>query len=389
MSDKKHHRLSPSAAHRWMVCPGEVNARESVPNVSSSYADEGTTAHWVGEQCLRDTTKDPRFFIGTICPETNLPITADMIYAVEQYIDHCRALIAVADWYGIETTLELADLSEDCGGTADFPALVGDMLIVDDYKHGQGYDVDPVDNPQALIYALGAIRAMPKGLRVRVKRVAIQIIQPRAGGIKTWEISISQLISWQEEKLKPAIQATIDRPNERHAGEHCRFCPVRATCPAVGTRALAVAQMSFEVIDPPTLPSPETVPFDKLVEILKHKEVIEGYLKSIEAHVQNQLQSGVSCDDFKLVAKRSDRAWAVPESFVVQLLGEEAYAPRKLISPAKAEEILKGVGIPVPPDYIFKPDNGTTMAPMNDKRKAVQSAIQAFTPIEDETSAWE
>jgi len=49
-----HARLSPSSAETWCNCPGSVNliAKCNVPDTSSVYADEGTAAHELLEQCL-------------------------------------------------------------------------------------------------------------------------------------------------------------------------------------------------------------------------------------------------------------------------------------------------------------------------------------------------
>ena len=53
----KHAKLSPSAAARWINCPGSIRLSEKVPPPpSSDYADEGTLAHAVAEtKLLRET----------------------------------------------------------------------------------------------------------------------------------------------------------------------------------------------------------------------------------------------------------------------------------------------------------------------------------------------
>ena len=48
-----HAILSPSGWDRWSVCPGSVAACAGLPDETSSYADEGTAAHWVLEQVLQ------------------------------------------------------------------------------------------------------------------------------------------------------------------------------------------------------------------------------------------------------------------------------------------------------------------------------------------------
>ena len=41
----KHAKLSPSAAVRWMNCPGSVSLTAEMPDTTNSYALAGTTAH--------------------------------------------------------------------------------------------------------------------------------------------------------------------------------------------------------------------------------------------------------------------------------------------------------------------------------------------------------
>ena len=49
-----HARLSPSAAIRWINCPGSIRLSDQVPPAGSSeYADEGTAAHALAELKLR------------------------------------------------------------------------------------------------------------------------------------------------------------------------------------------------------------------------------------------------------------------------------------------------------------------------------------------------
>ena len=49
----KHAILSPSASHRWLVCPGSVEANIGKPWTQSVFALEGTSAHALLEVCLR------------------------------------------------------------------------------------------------------------------------------------------------------------------------------------------------------------------------------------------------------------------------------------------------------------------------------------------------
>ena len=47
-----HAKLSPSAAERWMTCPGSVVLSGGMPEDESKYASEGTRAHAFAERWL-------------------------------------------------------------------------------------------------------------------------------------------------------------------------------------------------------------------------------------------------------------------------------------------------------------------------------------------------
>ena len=48
-----HATLGASNAHRWSVCGGSVKAEQGLGDKTSSFAQEGTAAHELGEICLK------------------------------------------------------------------------------------------------------------------------------------------------------------------------------------------------------------------------------------------------------------------------------------------------------------------------------------------------
>lgn len=75
-----HAKLSPSAAERWMTCPGSVVLSEGMPQRTSEFAEEGTLAHALAEMLL---TKQP----GTM----DTPV--GMLDHVMVYVEHVRSLL--------------------------------------------------------------------------------------------------------------------------------------------------------------------------------------------------------------------------------------------------------------------------------------------------------
>ena len=50
---KKHARLSPSAAHRWLHCTAAPRREEAYPDAGSDFAKEGTLAHAYAARALK------------------------------------------------------------------------------------------------------------------------------------------------------------------------------------------------------------------------------------------------------------------------------------------------------------------------------------------------
>lgn len=400
---KKHYLLSPSAAHRWIPCPGEPNLRKQVPNKTSDFALEGTTAHWVAEQCLkgRGPAKKPQHYIGMICPETGMEATDEMADYVGIYVDDCNSYIDRAVWHAIEAEFTLPHLSKDLGGTADCAVYVEgrnsnggieSTLTVRDLKYGKGYWVDVADNPQLQIYALGALEQLRKAdnnKAVLTKSINLGICQPRMDEnqpVRAITFGVQELIHYQETVLRPAIDETYNNPDKLVAGDHCRFCPAIHICPAQSKKMLSIAQIEFA--RPLKTPkAPEQMTPTQVFAVLQAKPLLENWLKGIEAHAQTLIENGVKTPHFKLVNKRRNRAWREgAEPKVKKMLGAQAFKPQVLVSVAQAEKIMEKAGFDLPPVLYDRPDSGVVIAPMSDKRPAAERrpASLDFTPVVDE-----
>lgn len=394
MSD--HALLSPSAAHRWLVCPGEPSARATAPWSTSSYADDGTTAHWVGAECLKKKS-DPDSFLGQTIPAFDDPLrclkfTKEMNRGVKKYLADCHPIMAKAKGvFSVEVKGQLPAYSDQLGGTADFIAVAEDTLYVRDYKNGSGVDVAAFDNPQLLIYALIAlakVEAKAPQLAEKITTVDMGIVQPNTSDeTKKWIISLDELRSWGETTLRPAIFRAENEPYIRVAGTHCHFCPAKATCPELHALNTQTAMTVFSEISaaPVVPPRPDEIPLDQLVHIWRHKEVMSKWMDGIGAHLYNLACMGQDIPGFKLVQKKANRTW-VPgvESAVQSMLGARAWLPPKLISPKKAEDLLDDLlGIKLDQSLVMKPDNGVTLVPLSDRRKPAPAPM-AFTSLNDD-----
>jgi hypothetical protein len=225
-----HSKLSASGADRWFHCPGSVAASAGLPDFSSPYADEGTTAHIICETALRNNWDAERAARAVAMTDTG--VKADMVPAVQSYVDAVRAVPAVA--MSIELRVNLADIDPRLFGTSDC-ALIGVdwSLHVFDYKHGAGKGVATEENRQLLYYALGTSMVLQPP---QITSVHLHVIQPRYKGHADphghWETTPLRLAEFGAE-LKQAIARTDAPDAPRIPGPWCQFCKAKKTprCP--------------------------------------------------------------------------------------------------------------------------------------------------------------
>jgi hypothetical protein len=91
MTDKKHALMSPSSANRWTHCPASVPLTKDLPNKSSKFAQEGTTAHEVAALCLEHGTF-PAAYIGRLID--GVEVTEDMAHHLTMYVRFIRTLVS-------------------------------------------------------------------------------------------------------------------------------------------------------------------------------------------------------------------------------------------------------------------------------------------------------
>ena len=163
----QHSLLSPSASHRWLACPpsGRLHARltERLGDQSSEFAAEGTKAHAVAELKLRLANGEINQFRHDAERKLLGEIPKDMDMFTDVYVDtvleklyDARKLCPDARLF-IEQKLDMTKWVPACYGTSDAVIVSDNTLEVLDLKFGKGVPVSAVGNPQARLYALGAI----------------------------------------------------------------------------------------------------------------------------------------------------------------------------------------------------------------------------------------
>lgn len=251
--------LSPSAAARWLACPGsEYVVRQLPPLPSTPAAEEGTLAHafaaravWQTLQgvceaeCINDGEPED--------PEAALA-TDDMLNCAQIYADTIVAKLAQWDGvlsYSIEHPVSYLDAA-GCvilRGRFDFAALSKNRqhILIADYKFG-GVHVPVKDNPQLLAYALCVAQPAERhGVR---PDITIGIIQPRTEAADFAEYAAFWHTYTYDEFMDAANRVIVgacaaieaDEKAPRATGDHCKYCPARSVCRArIGERLLLAA----------------------------------------------------------------------------------------------------------------------------------------------------
>ena len=363
----KHATLGASSAHRWAYCPGSVAASADLPNTSSPFAEEGTTAHDLAEMALRHGSAALDHFDNQ-----------EMAGFVAVYTEYVERLAAGADLKMIEQRVDFGDWVPDGFGTADAIVLRGDTLHVVDLKYGMGVQVYAENNPQGMLYALGAYNEIRHA--ADVQRAVITIVQPRLDHISEWEISIPDLLKWGE-WISQRAEATAGPNAPRIAGaSQCKFCLAKHNCGALLKYTTDAMLTDFDDLE--NLPAPDTLTDDQVGAALAAKSLIEGWLNAVQSHVVDRLESGQGFDGFKLVAGRSSRSWIDEGAALKELSNmigpDKAMTEPKLISPPQAEKALGAKRKAEIQNLIAKTEGKPTLAPESDKRPAVNVELFDF-----------
>lgn len=359
-----HARLSPSGAHRWMACPGSVVLEADYPDTGSVYADEGTAAHTLASWCLIDGL-DADQYLGTVINvgERKFAVTDDMAGHVQDYVKLVREYAEGGELM-VEQRVPIGHLTgeEDAGGTADAIIVKSGELVVVDLKYGMGVKVMSEDNPQLLLYALGAHENF--GLLGEFHAVTMVIHQPRLNHVAEWTIPMPTLLEFADDvrysaqRVEQAVSLhTLHETVEGVAAggfldpgeKQCRFCKAKATCPALRAEVTDLVHEAATLDDfadlLPTAVDSQTG--DNYLSVAMAKVgLVEHWCKAVRAEVERRLLAGQSVDGFKLVeGKRGNRQWSDPAAAEKLLksfrLRQAEMYDLKLISPTAAEKLFK------------------------------------------------
>ena len=363
-----HSLFAPSAASRWVPCPGSMAYAENFQDSSSTYADDGTASHFWAAYCL-ESGKDADDLLGaaqTINGKTYI-LDEDRAGYIQTYLDDVRRR-AIGGKLEVEARVDLSHLlGGGQGGTADALIHLPGRAIIEDLKYGMGERVDASHvvgrkpdgseirevNYQLGLYALGFLREIE--LWDDIETITVVVCQPRLHHIDEYTLSVAELQLFADKAaaaVAHAGKAMLCQPNGPElqpyllAGEkQCRWCRA-VRCEAREKRIAAEVKADFETIaaTPPVVPG-STSQLQRAYSVLPF---IEDWIRAVRAEVDAKVKAGEFIGEdgkpMKYVeGKPGKRQWVDPliaEGTLMQQLGEKAYKPREIITAPAAAKLL-------------------------------------------------
>lgn len=377
-----HALLSPSASHRWLHCTAAPRLEEGIKDEGSDYAAEGTLAHAYCAMKLKNFLGLPtdgekeeiaalqeKYGTGEMAEYTDTYATI----VLEKYND-ARAATPDAQLL-VETRLDFSDYVPEAFGTADAIIIADGTMEVIDFKYGKGVKVSAVENPQMMIYALGAYARF--AFEYRIDNLRATIVQPRIDNLSEYEITVEELTAWAANVLAPAAEKAYKGEGPQTPGAWCQFCKVKNQCRALANKCKEVVAVDPKLITPEELAK----------DVLPMVPIVKTWISGVEDFALAQALSGIQLPGWKIVEGRSVRKITDTDS-VAAVLTKNGYKQNDIFKPVEMRTITdleKLVGkkqfAAMCGEWINKPQGKPTLAPEGDKRKAIDPIADDFKGI--------
>lgn len=373
VSEPAHAIFSPSGASRWMSCTASIplvmELTKAHPagslDFESVYAAEGTSAHELLEQCVKEGFTDAEKYIG------HRFYTHEVDQEMADSVNLCLAEIEmVLDQWGLTP----ADVTTEqrvympsihptlCFGTVDITILdpKNRRFAIMDLKYGKGVIV-PRSTSQLRFYAIGVLDSYlanasdtssasnPDPLQQNpivsgwdlYDEFYPGIMQPRIPNAQDSAIDLDDPVPvWELEESKEeyalAVQA-IMAGDVSYAPKYdtCRWCKASQMGACKAQDGEMLSTLADEFADLPVEPNELT-----LATILAVAPAIREWLLAKEAKALALMIQGEEIEGFKMIRGLAFRNWVDPEQTIRELeplLKEDLYT-KKILSPAQVEK---------------------------------------------------
>ena len=381
-----HALLSASASHRWIHCTPSVRLEETLPESKSGYAAEGSLAHEIGELRLRKAFTEPmatRTFNSLLKKFQEHELYQDeMLRHTETYLDYVNQVahsFPSTPYIAVEKKLDYSTYAPEGFGTGDCIIIGGNTLYVIDLKYGKGIPVFAENNPQMMLYALGAYTEY--SILYNIETVKMAIIQPRLDSISESEISMTDLLGWGE-SIKPIAQKAFNGEGEFAPSEHCKFCRAKALCRARSEFNTSLEE--FKMAKPPLISNEE------VGQIIARAQQLSKWAEDLEEYALAELLRGNHIAGWKAVHGRATRKFTdidkafeilkangIDETMLYERKPLTLTATEKLVGKAQFKTLLS--------EHVETPLGKPTLAPLSGKREPIKraSAEEDFAEMDE------
>ena len=359
----KHALLSASSSHRWLNCPPSARLCENYEDKGNEYAQEGTDAHSLCEHKLKlalgmdtaDPTENLSFYNEEM-EQCACDYAGYVMELMEEAKKICKDPVVL-----IEQRLDFSRFVAEGVGTGDCVIIADGTLYIVDYKHGKGVEVSAVENPQMMLYALGALELFD-GI-YDIDTVRMTIFQPRRENVSVCVMSKDDLLQWAYNDLMAKAKLAYEGGGEFACGDWCRFCKAKAACRKRAEYNLELAKYDFAM--------PDTLEDAEIAAILEKADELAAWAADVKEFALQQALGGVKYAGFKVVEGRSNRKYTDEDAVAdtVKKAGYDPYEPKllgitameKLLGKKQFAKLLSGL--------VEKPQGKPALVPESDKRQ--------------------
>lgn len=339
-------KLRPSAAVRWLACPASVHLSVGVEETQSGEAAKiGTAIHSLAETCWQ-TEDDPKAWVnkfveGILISEQNAEFAQmhiDTIKRLEQELGR----VLVEQHGTVISTMQV-----ELAGTCDVVgySVKDSILEIVDLKTGRSFV--HADSEQLRIYALAMMKKLGDFQTIR-----LTIVQPQLGQNRTHEMTLYELLHWQDNVLLPRIEEIVKMDAyPTPSKEACKYCPAKLHCPALRDKA---GEM-------PSVPA-KALTDDEIAGWLEQGELVEAFYEELRKVATKRLEDNGKVPGWALVPKRALRKWKADIDISVLPIDAAKMYKTEPISPAQAEKLLSKDDRHLLEELTEKVSSGTTLS---------------------------
>jgi hypothetical protein len=403
-----HSAMSPSKIEQYSICSASFKASQGRLDASKPDAIQGTAAHWVHEQCLKNGENASLHWLEPVLVEEadglvhEVRVDDEMVVNVQESVDRCNEVQATHVFVEVRVNISKYTPIPDQSGSSDFFAYNAPTrtLTVIDFKYGKGVRVHARRRPQLVYYALGVLEDMRE---FDVDRVVICVHQPRLENWDEWETTPEELRELGEYHKRRLALCLEPNPAYHPDEKACKFCKIRTECRARAEQVRKIANGYFEDLDadiatfdstwPDENINAELMTIDELVAVRQHAKAMRSFFRDVDVRLMQMLVEGIEGSGLKLVEGRSFRKYAdhatamsaaawlmqhgVPSSRVLRV---------KTISPAQGEKCVPAALRKEFGDrFVIKPAGKPAIASSDDPRPAFRPSTELlFDDLDDD-----